>query len=308
MGSQMSVAQQLASTRSNTLEIKNNRANMEVKNKLAQDVRKLTLSKLKIHKRKDKVAQSNNKDCEKTKKEVFNTPESEKKIVDEKKPALELPKKQVPNQETKTPAPQPERTVTKEDRTPAAACATGTVNTLPPSNQGRSISRGRHSVTSSGRLEKRWTLTDLLNNFGIFVQKKCSHLHNSPSPTEVAMWVRCADRALHLNGWTINSFLLESHVVFSYMLVAFAFENYNIRSLVDAKELVLMCLYVSYTYNANEISYPLRPFLVKPDRAAFWDKCLDISLNASGMMLRLNRDTKYYADTLASLKCIHMYC
>lgn len=299
--------QQLAARRSSTLEIKN-RANMEVKNKLAQDVKKLTLSKLKIHKRKDKVAQStNNKDCEKTKKEVFNTPESEKKIVDEKKP--ELPKKQVISPETKTPAPQPERTVTKEERSdPAAACATGTVNALPHSSQGRSISRSRHSVTSSSRLEKRWTLTDLLNNFGIFVQKKCSHLHNSPSPTEVAMWVRCADRALHLNGWTINSFLLESHVVFSYMLVAFAFENFNVRSLVDAKELVLMCLYVSYTYNANEISYPLRPFLVKPDRAAFWDKCLDISLNASGMMLRLNRDSKYYADTLASLKCIHMYC
>jgi len=298
MGTQMSVAS-LASRRSSS---------MEVKNKLAQDVKKLTLSKL-IHKRKDKVAQTtNNKDCEKTKKEVFNTPESEKKVVDEKKPAVELPKKQVSSQTVKTSAPQTAPTVTKEDRTPATACATGTVKTLPSSHSNSSSGRrSRHTVTS-GRLEKRWTLTDLLNNFGIFVQKKCSHLLNSPSPTEVAMWVRCADRALHLNGWTINSFLLESHVVFTYMLVAYAFENYNVRSLVDAKELVLMCLYVSYTYNANEISYPLRPFLVKPDRAAFWDKCLDISLNASGMMLRLNRDSKYYADTLASLKCIHTFC
>lgn len=292
MGTQMSVAN-LTSRRSSS---------MEVKNKFAQDV-KLTFSKLKIHKRKDKVTQTtNNKECEKTKKEVFNTPESEKKVVDEKKTGVEQLKKRA-QETTKTSAPLPEQTVTKEDRTPAAACATGTVK----AHTSRTVSRSRHSIGSS-RLEKRWTLTDLLQNFGIFVQKKCSHLTNAPSPTEVAMWVRHADRALHLNGWTINSFLLESHVVFSYMLVAFAFENYNVRTLADAKELVLLCLYVSYTYNANEISYPLRPFLVKPDRAAFWDKCLDISLNASGMMLRLNRDSKYYSDTLASLKCIHTFC
>lgn len=293
-------------------------SSMEVKNKFAQDVRKLTFaaSRLKIHKRKDKVAQTtSNKDSEKTKKEYFNTPESEKKVVDKKVEELEQPKQQPLRPEmTRTSAPQPEpsASVTKDDsRTPAAACASGTIKkpSLPSTSTSSRGIRGlsRHSI-ASGRLEKRWTLTDLLQNFGIFVQKKCSHLSNAPSATEVAMWVRCADRALHLNGWTINSFLLESHVVFSYMLVAFAFETYNVRTLADAKELVLLCLYVSYTYNANEISYPLRPFLVKPDRATFWDKCLDISLGASGMMLRLNRDSKYYADTLASLKCIHTFC
>jgi len=96
------------------------------------------------------------------------------------------------------------------------------------------------------RVPKKWTLTDLLQNFGLFVQKQCSHLHHAPSSSEVAMWVRCADRALQLNGWTINSFLLESHIVFTYMLVANAFEKYDVRTLADAKELVLLCLYVSY--------------------------------------------------------------
>lgn len=304
MGSQMSA--QLNARRSSS---------MDVKNKLAQDVRKLTFaaSRLRIHKRKDKVAQTtNNKDSEKTKNEFFNSPESEKKVDDKKVEEVKQPKQLPPLPEvTRTSVPQPESSVTgttDDTRAPVAACASGTVK--KPSTS--SVSRGtrglsRHAVASS-RLEKRWTITDLLQNFGIFVQKKCSHLANAPSATEVAMWVRCADRALHLNGWTVNSFLLESHVVVSYMLVAFAFETYHVRTLADAKELVLLCLYVSYTYNANEISYPLRPFLVKPDRATFWDKCLDISLSSSGMMLRLNRDAKYYADTLASLKCIHTFC
>ena len=161
-----------------------------------------------------------------------------------------------------------------------------------------------HIVAITRVQQKKWTLTDLLHNFSLFVQK-CCHVHGAPSAFEVAMWVRCADRALQLNGWTINSFLLESHVVFTYMLVAAAFKKCKVRMLADAKELVLLCLYISYTYNANEISYPLRPFLVKQDRPAFWSKCMDISLSSSGMMLRLNRDHKYYQDTLASLKCIH---
>lgn len=151
-------------------------------------------------------------------------------------------------------------------------------------------------------VERKWTLTDLLHKLGIFVQKNCTHLHTIPSASEIAMWVRCADRALQLNGWTVNSFLMESHVVFTYMLLSESFKQFPLRTLADVKELVLMCLYVSYTYNANEISYPLRPFLVKQDRVAFWDKCTTVSLGASTNMLKLNKEHTYYSETLASLK------
>ena len=219
----------------------------------------------------------------------------DKKVEEKQSPHPELTQTTVPH-------PEPCTTETNQDsRTAVVACASGSI-----SGRGTRV-LSRH-VLAPSRLQRKWTLTDLLQNFGIFVQKKCSHIPNAPSATEVAMWVRCADRALHLNGWTINSFLLESHIVFSYMLVANALESFNVRTLVDVKELVLMCLYISYTYNANEISYPLRPFLVKSNAPAFWDKCLEISLNSSGMMLRLNRDNKYYADTLASLRCIPTFC
>jgi hypothetical protein len=170
----------------------------------------------------------------------------------------------------------------------------------------QSNKRSTHVLTfSTARIpERRWTLTDLLHNLGVFVLKHCTHLSTIPSATDVAMWVRCADRALQLNGWTVNSFLLESHVVFTYMLLHRAFQQFQVRSLIDVKELVLMCLYISYTYNANEISYPLRPFLVKHDRMAFWDKCTPFSLSASSRMLRLNQDPAYYAEQLVSLKSV----
>eukprot|EP00731_Ephydatia_muelleri_P007718 Em0004g56a len=152
------------------------------------------------------------------------------------------------------------------------------------------------------RAEKKWTLTDLLHCLGTYVQEQCSDLDSPPTPNDIAMWVRCADRALQLNGWTINSFLMESHIVFTYLLLTQAFERFTLKTLVDVKEVVLMCLYVSYTYNANEISYPLRPFLVKQDKSTFWDKCTTLSLGASTQMLKLNRESTYYADVLATLK------
>ena len=282
-------------------------SSMDVKNKIAQDVRKLqqtfAATRLRIHKRKDKVSQAVNKEAEKQViVESFKSPPpaSEQKEEDKvptepvEAPREETCKSESPKSETSTAEVQSRKSVTAVSR--------------PPPLPNKATKGLPQHILAATRVQKKWTLTDLLQNFGIFVQKKCSHLVNSPSASEVAMWVRCADRALQLNGWTINSFLLESHVVFSYMLVACAFEKYEVRTLADAKELVLLCLYVSYTYNANEISYPLRPFLVKQNRSAFWDKCTDISLGASGMMLRLNRDRKYYLDTLASLKCIHTFC
>ena len=40
--------------------------------------------------------------------------------------------------------------------------------------------------------------------------------------------------------------------------------------------MVLACLYLSYSYMGNEISYPLKPFLVETDKEKFWDRCVTI--------------------------------
>lgn len=248
--------------------------------KFAEDMRRITsaASKLRLHKRKDKVVQTTT--AEKPAKESFK--ESPPAVEEKKKVSEPAVAQTQPQVKPKAPLP-----------------------ALPDKASTVSSSRGLpHHVVAATRVQqpRKWTLTDYLQSLGSFVQQHCTHLHTVPSASEVAMWVRCADRALQLNGWTVNSFLLESHVVFTYMLIGKAFQQFNVRTLTDVKELVLMCLYISYTYNANEISYPLRPFLVKQDRASFWDKCTRLSLGASSEMLRLNQDHTYYYETLSSLK------
>lgn len=67
------------------------------------------------------------------------------------------------------------------------------------------------------------------------------------------------------------AFINPANVVFLYMLV---------RDLVDGEEAneqelqasVLTCLYLSYSYMGNEISYPLKPFLVEESKDKFWDR------------------------------------
>lgn len=67
------------------------------------------------------------------------------------------------------------------------------------------------------------------------------------------------------------AFINPANVVFVYMLV---------RELVTGEETkeselqasVLTCLYLSYSYMGNEISYPLKPFLVEDSKDKFWDR------------------------------------
>lgn len=145
------------------------------------------------------------------------------------------------------------------------------------------------------------SLGDTLVCLGQFVHYSSSGVAHRPTVSDVVNWTRHVDRALHLNGWTTSSFLLESHIVFTFKLMQSAFELFTFSSLTDVKEMFYLCMYVSYTYNANEISYPLRPFLVTGDRTAFWDKCIQLSLSVSDVMLRLNQDREFYNSALSLL-------
>lgn len=298
MGSQVSTSHMNVNANNNN-NVKVSRASKRM-DKIAEDVRRITsaASKLRLHKRKDKVVQT--VVPEKPAKESFKeSPPANEKAVEKQQQFTSSAPAVVSTQV----APQAKSKIQQQPLPPlpdkpSVGASTSAATTAS--------SRGLpHHVVAATRVQqqpRKWTLSDLLQTLGSFVQQHCTHLHTVPSASEVAMWVRCADRALQLNGWTINSFLLESHVVFTYMLIAKAFQHFNVRTLTDVKELVLMCLYISYTYNANEISYPLRPFLVKQDRASFWDKCTRLSLGCSSEMLRLNQDPNYYYETLSSLK------
>lgn len=83
-----------------------------------------------------------------------------------------------------------------------------------------------------------------------------------------------------------------------------------VRELVDGDEAskrelqatVLTCLYLSYSYMGNEISYPLKPFLVEDTKDKFWDRCMLIVNRLSSEMLRINSEPGFFTEIFAELK------
>jgi len=72
----------------------------------------------------------------------------------------------------------------------------------------------------------------------------------------------------------------------------------------DLHGYVLTCLYLSYSYMGNEISYPLKPFLVDDNRDKFWDRCLNIVNAMSRDMLRINAEPAFFTEVFSELKSV----
>ena len=88
------------------------------------------------------------------------------------------------------------------------------------------------------------------------------------------------------------AFINPANVVFVYLLVRDCVDHNIVKEtelqvkpfptlsncfqLSSTQAVVLACLYLSYSYMGNEISYPLKPFLVETDKEKFWDRCVTI--------------------------------
>lgn len=142
--------------------------------------------------------------------------------------------------------------------------------------------------------------SELLRCLGEFVCAKCKHIPNLDSG-DVISWMRGVDRSLIMQGWQDISFIMPSSVVFVYMLCRDML-NENMRTIYEVQATVLTCLYMSYSYMGNEISYPLRPFLIENDRHVFWARCCRIMNRCSGKMLRINKDSQFFTDVFRELK------
>lgn len=70
----------------------------------------------------------------------------------------------------------------------------------------------------------------------------------------------------------------------------------------ELQAVVLTCLYLSYSYMGNEISYPLKPFLVEDSKERFWDRCLHIVSRLSRSMLRINAEPGFFTEVFTELK------
>ncbi|ELU04504.1 hypothetical protein CAPTEDRAFT_75599, partial [Capitella teleta] len=143
--------------------------------------------------------------------------------------------------------------------------------------------------------------SELLKCLGEYLCHRCWRL-NHLEAADTIMWLRTVDRSLLLQGWQDIAFINPANVVFVYMLVRELVPT-DIATEHDLQSVVLTCLYLSYSYMGNEISYPLKPFLLDPEeKDRFWDRCLVIINMMSAKMLRINSDPAYFTEIFTELK------
>lgn len=185
-----------------------------------------------------------------------------------------------------------------------------TNNNIINSNANNNINHSNHNNHESNRISPRNHLrktviqastSELLRCLGDFLSKRCPKLKTFQSGDAV-MWLRAVDRSLLLQGWQDIAFINPANVVFLYMLLKELIKE-DIDSECELQATVLTCLYLSYAYMGNEISYPLKPFLMETDnKDKFWDRCLLIINMLSGKMLRINSEPGFFTEIFTELK------
>ncbi|XP_069472960.1 cyclin-dependent kinase 5 activator 2 [Ambystoma mexicanum] len=147
---------------------------------------------------------------------------------------------------------------------------------------------------------------ELLRCLGEFVCRRCYRLKEL-TPGELIAWFRGVDRSLLLQGWQDQGFITPANLVFVYLLCREALSGDELGTAGELRAAFLTCLYLAYSYMGNEISYPLKPFLVQGEgggggREGFWERCLRIIQVMSGPMLRINADPHYFTQVFQDLK------
>ncbi|XP_061443188.1 cyclin-dependent kinase 5 activator 1-like [Rhineura floridana] len=166
--------------------------------------------------------------------------------------------------------------------------------TLKPGSTGGASSSPRRVIVQA-------STSELLKCLGEFLCRRCFRLKHL-SPTEPILWLRSVDRSLLLQGWQDQAFVTPANVVFVYLLCREMIDGDGVASEHELQAALLTCLYLSYSYMGNEISYPLKPFLVEASKDAFWNRCLRIINAMSAKMLRINADPHYFTQVFADLK------
>ncbi|XP_046887162.1 cyclin-dependent kinase 5 activator 2a [Hypomesus transpacificus] len=172
------------------------------------------------------------------------------------------------------------------------------VPTVPDQNR-RQTQNGR-PLLSPRRVVVQASTGELLRCLSDFMCRRCFKLKEL-SPNEIILWFRNVDRALLVQGWQDQGFISPANLVFVYLLCREAVEE-DTASEYELQATFLTCLYLAYSYMGNEISYPLKPFLVESSREAFWDRALGLIDKMSGPMLRINADPHYFTEVFQDLK------
>ncbi|CAB3403024.1 unnamed protein product [Caenorhabditis bovis] len=144
--------------------------------------------------------------------------------------------------------------------------------------------------------------SELLRGLGSYIASMC--VVPEFEAAHLVTWLRSVDRSLLLQGWQDIAFINPANLVFIFMIVRDILpdERHTIGSLEELHAWILSCLYVSYSYMGNEISYPLKPFLVETDRNAFWTRCVRMVNSHSKKMLLLNSSSTFFTEVFTDLK------
>lgn len=156
------------------------------------------------------------------------------------------------------------------------------------------------SLLSPRRIVIQASTGELLRCLGDFMCRRCFKLKDLNSG-EVILWFRNIDRTLLLQGWQDQGFITPANVVFVYLLCEDAIED-RVDSLGELQGTFQTCLYLAYSYMGNEISYPLKPFMIEANKDTFWETSLRIINRMSAKMLQLNADPHFFTEVFQDLK------
>ncbi|XP_032812864.2 uncharacterized protein LOC116943766 [Petromyzon marinus] len=150
------------------------------------------------------------------------------------------------------------------------------------------------------RLLMRASSGELLNCLGTHLCRRCALLRHI-SPADPVRWLRAVDRTLLEQGWQETAFLTPANVLFVYLLCRESVSEQT-SSEGDLQASLLVCLYLAFSYMGNEISYPLKPFVVEAFKDKFWERCLNLIDSLSGQMLLINASPTFCVELLRELK------
>ncbi|XP_062852897.1 cyclin-dependent kinase 5 activator 2a [Trichomycterus rosablanca] len=181
---------------------------------------------------------------------------------------------------------------------PDKSCQNGTQNAkqlLPVQRQSST-----RSIISPRRVIVQASTGELLRCLSDFMCRRCYKLKEL-SPNEIILWFRNVDRSLLIQGWQDQGFITPANLVFVYLLCREAVTE-DISSEFELQATFLTCLYLAYSYMGNEISYPLKPFLVETNKEVFWERSLRIIDKMSAQMLQINADPHFFTEVFQDLK------
>lgn len=176
---------------------------------------------------------------------------------------------------------------------------------LTPSQSGKKLiavqkQPSKLSLVSPRRVIVQASTGELLRCLGEFFCRRCFKLKEL-NPSEVIVWFRNVDRTLLLQGWQDQGFITPASLVFVYLICRETVSD-DVDNRAELHGIFLTCLYLAYSYMGNEISYPLKPFIVEGNKDTFWDLSLSVIDNISDKMLQINMDPHFFTEVFQELK------